>query len=122
MLQRVEHPAGSRIITQGTSPDKVFLLSRGTVAVMLQLPTGREHRIATIGPGSTFGELALMDNDARAANVDAATDVVCYALDTHELEAHPAGDALRSKLIEQLAREMADRLRRADAEIAALAT
>jgi CRP-like cAMP-binding protein len=71
--------------------------------------------------GSTFGEMALMDAEPRTANVDALSDVVCYSFDVPALEELEAGSTTRAKLIEQLAREMAARLRRADAEIAALA-
>ncbi len=121
LLRRAEYAAGARIITQGGAPDVAFLLAAGTVNVVLQLAGGRAHRIATIGAGATFGELALMDDDPRTAHVEAATDVVCYGLRVAELAALPGGAAVRAKLIEQLAREMTARLRRADAEIAALA-
>ena len=121
MLTAMRIAAGSRIVTQGEPPDALYLLASGTAAVTLQLSDGREHRIALLGPDTTFGEIALIDNEPRTANVDAVSDVVCYALNLSELQASPLGEAIRLRLIEQMAREMAMRLRRADAEIAALA-
>jgi CRP-like cAMP-binding protein len=121
MLALVKRSAGSRIITQDDDADCVYLLTAGTAAVTLQLSDGREHRIALLGPDATFGEIALIDNEPRTAHVDAVSDVVCYALNVAELDATPGGEAIRAKLVEYLAREMAMRLRRADAEIAALA-
>lgn len=74
-----------------------------------------------MGAGSIFGEFALVEEDARTADVDAETCVVCYVLktaDTPQIEQAAPG-ALR-KLIEGIARDLAGRLRRADREIAAL--
>ena len=121
MLSLVKRSGGSRIITQDDAADCIYLLTAGTAAVTLQLSDGREHRIALLGPDATFGEIALIDNEPRTAHVDAASDVVCYALNVAELDAIPGGATIRAKLVEHLAREMAMRLRRADAEIAALA-
>jgi CRP-like cAMP-binding protein len=69
-----------------------------------------------MGPGSVFGELALMDAEPRTANVDAETGVVCYALRVADLT-----DRVQPKMVRFLARHLAARLRRADRDISALA-
>ena len=38
------------------------------------------RRSATLGPGASFGEVALVDKSARSATVTATTPMVAYAL------------------------------------------
>jgi glutaminase len=116
LTSREQYRAGERIVRQGDVADCVYLLTSGSVSVNLDLPDGGWHRVATMGPGSVFGELALMDAEPRTANVDAETGVVCYALRVSDLT-----EDLQPKLVRFLARHLAARLRRADREISALA-
>ncbi len=114
---RLTFGRGDRIVTEGEAADGVYLLVSGSVSVGLTLANGEPYRIATMEPGAVFGELALMDAAPRTADVDAETDVVCYFLRV----AHLAPGA-QSALVAQLARQLAARLRRADREIASLAS
>lgn len=120
-LSRSDFAAGESIVRHGEDADAVYFVTAGSVSVSLQLHDGRRHRIATMGAGSVFGEFALLEQDARTADVDAETSVVCYVLNTADvpLIEQAAPGALR-KLIEGIARDLAGRLRRADREIAAL--
>ena len=38
------------------------------------------NAVATLGPGSSFGEVALVDKSARSATVTATSPMVAYAL------------------------------------------
>lgn len=120
-LSRTVFAAGESIVRHGEPADAVYFVTAGSVSVNLQLHDGRQHRIATIGAGSIFGEFALVEDDVRTADVDAETYVVCYVLktaDTPQLE--QAAPGVLRKLLEGVARDLAGRLRRADREIAAL--
>jgi glutaminase len=122
-LSREVFAAGDSIVRAGEPADAVYFVVAGSVSVNLALHDGRRHRIATMGAGSVFGEFALLEEDARTADVDAETQVVCYVLktaDTPRLE--QVAPAVLRKLIEGVARDLAARLRRADREIAALAS
>ena len=114
--KRVTFAPGERIIAQGATADVVYLLTAGLVEVSVPSASGRPHRLATLGPGTTFGEMALIDHGTRSANVDAVSDTVCIAVPVDRLPG-----MLRLKLVEALARDLADRLRRANGEIAVLA-
>src|SRR5437870_6143743 len=71
--------------------------------------TSRGLYLATVGPGETIGELALLDGEPRSATVTAVTDMVL-----HEVSGDGFFDALRESpgLSMALLRELAIRLRR----------
>ncbi len=111
------------VVHQGEAADAVYFVMAGTASVYLNLPGERRHRLATMGPGTVFGELALLDNQPRTADVEADGSLVCHVLDVADLALlDESAPGARAKLLEQLARDLATRLRRADLEIMTLAT
>jgi glutaminase len=116
---RQEYAAGDSIIRLGDVPDAFYLLAAGQVEV--SLPAGRtgRHRLSTQGPGTTFGELGLIDGANRAADVTALTDAVCYAVPLAKVSADRP-TSLRLSLVAGLAVDLAERLRHANAQIAAV--
>ena len=74
--------AGTTIVNEGENGSEFFVILDGTVSVSRQ---GRQ--IATLGPGSGFGELALLlDKAPRNATVVADTDVGLVVVGQHEFE------------------------------------
>ena len=74
--------AGTTIVNEGENGTEFFVILDGTVSVSRQ---GRQ--IATLGPGSGFGELALLlDKAPRNATVVADTDVGLVVVGQHEFE------------------------------------
>jgi len=65
-------PPGAPILRQGALGDTFFFLLEGSVEVTLQQPDGAEKVIDALAPGQFFGELALLGNSRRTANVRAA--------------------------------------------------
>ena len=66
---------GATIATEGSGGLNFFLVESGDASVSVQ----GEH-VRTLGPGASFGEVALVDKAARSATVTATTPVVAYAL------------------------------------------
>jgi CRP-like cAMP-binding protein len=64
--------------------------------------------------------VALIDGGKRSADVTALTDVVCYRLTLGAIAGAESG--VRLQLVEALAHDLAERLRRANEEIAILAS
>ena len=64
--------AGETIVKTGEEGDKAFIIIDGSVAVIL--PETRET-IAVLCSGEMFGELAVITNERRTADVVAKTDV-----------------------------------------------
>jgi glutaminase len=117
-----EYHGGEQILREGAASDAVYLLLSGTVTVWLAVgKDGRRHRLATFGPGMAFGEMALLVEGPRSADVAADGPVVTVRLplaDLHELELdHPE---LLAVIYRNLARTLGGRLRRANAQVRAL--
>jgi CRP-like cAMP-binding protein len=68
-------PEGAAIATEGVDGLNFFIVEDGEATV-----TVRGDVVATLGPGSSFGEVALVDKSARSATVTASTPMVAYAL------------------------------------------
>jgi len=69
-VKAVKHPAGYEIIVRGTDGVGFMIITEGTVTV-----TTVQGKSRKLGPGDSFGEMALLDHDGRSATVTADTDV-----------------------------------------------
>lgn len=88
-LQERKVPAKDvRVIVQGDAGDYFYVVEAGNFAIHVS-PTGKVEngpdglgpRVASSGPGSSFGELALMYNAPRAATVVSTEPAVLWQLD-----------------------------------------
>lgn len=68
--------AGEEIIRQGDEGDYFYILESGNVEFSVN-----KAYVSSSGPGSCFGELALMYNSPRAATVTATADCKLWRLD-----------------------------------------
>ena len=60
--------------------------------------------MSRLGPGSHFGEIALISDRVRTATVTAVTDLHCYVMTLWDFRSFVQGDAeVAWKLLEQLA-------------------
>ncbi len=66
---------GTAIATEGVDGLNFFIVASGEAAV-----TVHGNVVGNLGPGSSFGEVALVDKSARSATVTATTPMVAYAL------------------------------------------
>jgi len=102
----VEVPAGTEVITEGAKGDAFFFILAGEAVVRR-----RGRKVATLGPGRFFGELALLDPGPRDATVVAQSPLTLGVLGARVFRA-----ILRDvpSMSERLLRGMAQRLREAD--------
>src|SRR5206468_3302521 len=110
------YETGQRIIGSGEPAKSLFFLQSGMVSV--KLPNG--VRLASLGPGMEFGEMAILDQP-RSADVWADTYVACLELPMESFaeyrRLHPE-TAL--KIMRNLAATLARRLKLANSKVALL--
>jgi CRP/FNR family cyclic AMP-dependent transcriptional regulator len=104
----VKVSAGKVLVTEGETGHEFFVILEGTAKV-----TKKGRKVATVGPGAGFGELALLDKAPRNATVIAETDMELVVLGQREF----AGiiDEVPG-FSRKLLAGMAQRLREADAK------
>ena len=107
-LEEVTVPAGRILIEEGTLGREFFLIASGTATVRRN---GR--KVATLGAGQHFGELALLDRRPRTATVVSESEMDLLVLGQREfnglLETTPS-------LSRKLMSAMATRLREQDSK------
>ena len=87
-LDRVAHnlkterfSAGEAVIRQGEPGEKFYIIERGNVSVWKTSEQGVEAKLARLGHGQYFGEIALVTNAPRNATIRAETPLVLLSLD-----------------------------------------
>ena len=115
--------AGRANTEQGQEGDgRVFFIESGHVSILMPLQNGAHQRIASLGPGMEFGEMALLGQTTRSASVYADTEVRCRILEAGDFgRISDSAPLLKIAVLENLASDMASRLRGANQWIAALA-
>lgn len=73
-------PAGTQIITEGDPGDAVFFIISGRVKVTLYGEEGREIVLAILNEGDMFGEMSIIDDKPRSANVEAVQELMCLVV------------------------------------------
>ncbi|MFL5799610.1 MAG: cyclic nucleotide-binding domain-containing protein [Actinomycetota bacterium] len=101
-MRRVDVEAGTRLIEQGDPGDRFYLVAEGTFEV-----AAGGHLVARLGPGSHFGEIALVRDVPRTATVTAATsgsvlaisrDAFVAALTGHAASVTTAHESIEERL------------------------
>jgi MFS superfamily sulfate permease-like transporter len=119
LLERRAYARGEVVFREGDEGKELFIIAKGSASVRIRLlGENRSVRLVTFAPGTVFGELALLDQGARSATVEADEDLICYAL-SHARFASLATEhpAIAIKLLANLGRELSARLRRANRTI-----
>ena len=119
VLVRQSWTQGDIVFREGDAGNELFLIAQGAASVRLNVPgENRSMRLVTFSPGTLFGELALLDREARSATIAADTDLACHVMSHANFrrlsEEHPA---TAIKLMTNLGRELSSRLRRANRTI-----
>jgi voltage-gated potassium channel len=93
-------PAGAVVVREGDDHGiGFFVVADGAAVASVH---GKE--VAQLGPGSYFGEVALISDRVRTATVTASTDLHCYVMTLWDFRSFVKGDAdVAWKLLEQLA-------------------
>jgi CRP-like cAMP-binding protein len=81
---QVDVPSGQALVSEGAFAHEFFVIEEGTAEVRKG-----DQRIAELGEGDFFGEIALLEQDRRTASVVATTPmkaIVMFGRDFREME------------------------------------
>ena len=106
---------GETVFMRHDNADSMYFLNQGSVEVIVKVDTLREKRMTTLSAGMVFGELAMLNRNKRAAEVRAITDTFCYELKFKDID-----DAVRTKMLVNLASLLAAKIDRDALEISAM--
>lgn len=111
-LGRVYHD-GEVIIRQGEAGDCMYEIQGGKVEV-IQEKSGKEVRLAVLGKGDFFGEMAIFEHDVRSATVRALGEVRALTIDKRTFLRRITEDpSLAFRIVERMShriREMNNKL------------
>jgi CRP-like cAMP-binding protein len=107
-VKTVRHPAGHEIVLRGEGGVGFMIITDGEVTVKTR--TGKTRKL---GPGDSFGEMALLDHEGRSATITADTPVTLASIPEWNfkpfLKEHP-------EVAYRLLQTMSRRVRQAEAD------
>ena len=108
---------GEFIVMEEMEGQQCYFITHGSVKITRSSKEGREVILAILTAGEFFGEMSLLDGEARSANVLALEETKVLALNGNDfmatLEEYP-------RVSIQLLKELTIRLRKSDIQIASL--
>jgi CRP-like cAMP-binding protein len=99
-LEAVEVPQGAAVIRAGEPGDRFYAIADGTVEVRRD-----GNKVGTLTRGDSFGEIALLRDVPRTADVVALTPTRLYGLAKHDFVAAVTGHPAAAAESEWLVRE-----------------
>jgi CRP/FNR family transcriptional regulator, cyclic AMP receptor protein len=118
-LQTVELAIGHVLFHEGETGRELYVVLDGEIEILKHSRQGRESRVAILGPGDWFGEMAVLDVMPRSATARAIAPCHLLRLTSQDLEALYRSDLKSYALIlMNISREMSRKLRVADGILA----
>jgi CRP/FNR family transcriptional regulator, cyclic AMP receptor protein len=113
--RRRAFPAGQVIFHEGDPADSLHLLTTGRVTVRVTTPTGETATLTVLGPGATFGEIALVSQPrARTATIAALDNCETLTLNVRDFqtlrEHHPHVERFLVELLAAQVRRLSSQL------------
>ena len=118
-LQTRQVKRGMIVFREGDRDATLYVIAAGKVGIFKAGAKKQDHPIATLGPGHTLGEMALIDGQPRSAGAVAVDDLIMLALTKADLDKltneHPR---LAVKVLTKVARLLSQRLRQTTSNLA----
>ena len=111
-------PGGGRLLVAGEPGDEAFFVARGRLLVSIDIPGAGREALGFPGPGEIVGEMALVDDAPRSADVWAHEgQALVYAMPRRVFRSllesgDPAGAHLLGGLCAALCRRLEEALRK----------
>ena len=79
-----KYPADTMVIQAGEVGEKFYLIEKGQLEVLTSGKEDRARKLAELGPGEYFGEIALLADIPRTATVRTLTETVLLSLNKRD--------------------------------------
>ena len=112
-------PSGGRLLSTGETGAEAYVVAEGRLRVSMRIPGVGEEALAFLGPGEIVGEMALVDDAPRSADVVAQDGpVTVFALPREVFQAlvnegTPEGAPLLGGIVVALVRRFEESVRKA---------
>lgn len=93
VAERLNLPAGERVVTQGTRGDSFYIIVRGVVDIVKNGLSLKQYRA-----GDYFGEMAILLDKPRSADAVARTDVELVMIDRNDFQVILRGSEMLERL------------------------
>ena len=113
-LARVRnYETGQMILEEGMGGIALFVIRSGKVRVTQKGSDGGEREIRTIGPGGSFGEMALFNSRPRSATITAVEPTECLAVHQFDfLDELRKSPEISIRLLDTISQRLVDAERR----------
>lgn len=119
--RRIEVPADTLIASQGAPSDRMHFILEGRIGVVVNIGPNRQVRVRSLGEHTTIGEMGLLTQQPRSANIVAEANSILYELSADSYAALMADyPALTQALLTYVITVMGERLRFASQAIGIL--
>ena len=117
-LKRQTFAENTRIIAEHDEANGMYILTLGRISILKKVNEHKSVKLVNFGPGVSFGEMALLANEKRSADVYATSQVACYFLSRKNFKRlHTEHPQLALKFISNIAASLSRRLSAASAVI-----
>lgn len=95
--------SGELLFREGDPGTSFYMICSGSVEIIKERPLGRHLRLAVRSTGDTFGEMALLTGEPRAATARALEETVLLSVLHEHFEKLIGGDSLAVRMLRGLA-------------------
>jgi CRP/FNR family cyclic AMP-dependent transcriptional regulator len=119
-LPRRHVQIGEGVVEEGGPAREMFVVLDGELEVLKRAPDGKDVRLGLLGPTDCFGEMALIEVQARSATVRALAPSLLLVLSAEQVDRLLYRQDMKAYalLVMNIARELSRRLRVADGILA----
>lgn len=107
--QQRRYPPGTNIFREGDPGDGIYVIAEGTVQIVCRVGQDERCVLSTLGAGDFFGEMAVLDEQARSATALAETEVRAHFVPREDLlKALEGSPRLAVRLVKEFSLRLRD--------------
>jgi GNAT superfamily N-acetyltransferase len=116
ICKMISYPAGKTICSEGECGSEIFVLAEGKASVFAQRTSEKKSKIGTISQGEIFGEMAIIEDLPRVADLVTDVDSKLVVIDKSEFENLMNKNSHLGKIVmKNIAQGLSRKLRRIEA-------